>query len=241
MHTEPVCGRSAAGCGWHFATSSEDEGAGGEAAPVKGIEESKEEGEADKSKRKRSHKRGDKEHRKEKKAKRHKRGRQHEEESASEGDVEQQLERGRAAVRITREIVQQKPALKQELRQVQLSRDRLRTRMMQEPRYNTEYDKLACRSMGMATKEGYKGMHVRSQLLWRVDQGQAVQIMGIPDAALRQQLGELFAAMRLAKASKVCLCRLLARRLMAGAPSTRAQGTLLPEQRRSNPSQTGWK
>lgn len=31
-----------------------------------------------------------------------------------------------------------------------------------------------------------------------------MQIMGIPDAALRQQLGELFAAMHLAKASQVC-------------------------------------
>ena len=41
------------------------------------------------------------------------------------------------------------------------------------------------------------------QLLWRVDQGQAVQIAGIPDPTLRQQLGELFMAMHLAKASKV--------------------------------------
>ena len=69
-----------------------------------------------------------------------------------------------------------------------------------------------------------------AQLLWRVDQGQAVQIAGIPDPALRQQLAELFAAMRLAKASKVRLVQLLARRLMAGAPSMRAQGTVRPEQ-----------
>ncbi|KAK9908498.1 hypothetical protein WJX75_008702 [Coccomyxa subellipsoidea] len=70
--------------------------------------------------------------------------------------MDQQLERGRAAVRITREILQQQPGLKQELR----------------------------------------------QLLWRIDQGEAVQIAGIPDAQLRQQLDALFANINLAKTSK---------------------------------------
>jgi hypothetical protein len=41
------------------------------------------------------------------------------------------------------------------------------------------------------------------QLLWRIDQGEAVQIAGIPDAQLRQQLDALFANINLAKTSKV--------------------------------------
>ncbi|EIE21657.1 DnaJ-domain-containing protein [Coccomyxa subellipsoidea C-169] len=71
--------------------------------------------------------------------------------------MEQQLERGRAAVRITRDILQQQPDLKQELR----------------------------------------------QLLWRIDQGEAVQIAGIPDPQLHLQLDALFVNINLAKTSKM--------------------------------------
>ena len=108
----------------HFATSSEDEELVEKRRQSKKSKKAKKNGDAEKSKRKRSHKRGgDKEHKKEKKAKRHRKD-DSEEDSASEGDVEQQLERGRTAVRITREILQQQPELKQELRQVHLLGDR---------------------------------------------------------------------------------------------------------------------
>lgn len=41
------------------------------------------------------------------------------------------------------------------------------------------------------------------QLLWRIDQGEAVQITGIPDAWLRDALQELFKNLSLASSSKV--------------------------------------
>ena len=44
-------------------------------------------------------------------------------------------------------------------------------------------------------------MHV--QLLWRIDQGEAVQISGIPDPWLRDQLQQLFGNLSLASSSKV--------------------------------------
>ena len=47
-------------------------------------------------------------------------------------------------------------------------------------------------------------MHV--QLLWRIDQGEAVQISGIPDPWLRDQLQQLFGNLSLASSSKVCTC-----------------------------------
>ena len=49
------------------------------------------------------------------------------------------------------------------------------------------------------------GCRLCAQLLWRIDQGEAVQIAGVPDAVLRQQLGDMFLALHLAKTSKV-LC-----------------------------------
>ena len=45
-------------------------------------------------------------------------------------------------------------------------------------------------------------MHV--QLLWRIDQGEAVQISGIPDPWLRDKLQQLFGNLSLASSSKVC-------------------------------------
>ena len=72
----------------------------------------------DSSKRKRAHKHGDKEHRKDKRGKLRKRDADVGGDSGKEGDLEQQLQRGRTAVRITRSILQRQPALKQELRQV---------------------------------------------------------------------------------------------------------------------------
>lgn len=41
------------------------------------------------------------------------------------------------------------------------------------------------------------------QLLWRIDQGEAVQIAGIPDPQLHLQLDALFVNINLAKTSKV--------------------------------------
>ena len=45
---------------------------------------------------------------------------------------------------------------------------------------------------------------MRVQLLWRIDQGEAVQISGIPDPWLRDQLQQLFGNLSLASSSKVC-------------------------------------
>ncbi|BDA44900.1 probable DnaJ homolog subfamily C member 5 at C-terminar half [Coccomyxa sp. Obi] len=117
-----------------------------------------------KSKKDKVHRPKEKEHKKkEKKHKRHKRAKEgqssegaSDEEDSEQDDINQQLERGRAAVRITREILQHQPGLKKELR----------------------------------------------QLLWRIDQGEAVQIAGIPDANLRQQLDELLVNINLTKTSK---------------------------------------
>ncbi len=59
-------------------------------------------------------------HRKQRREKEDKSSEEDSDEDESDGeDMEQQLERGRAAVRITRDILQQQPGLKQELRQVQ--------------------------------------------------------------------------------------------------------------------------
>lgn len=78
----------------------------------------KEDGERSK-KRKRAHKHGDREHKKDRKAKRHgKDAGDADDESGAEEDVQQQLERGRTAVRITRAVLERQPALKQELREV---------------------------------------------------------------------------------------------------------------------------
>lgn len=44
------------------------------------------------------------------------------------------------------------------------------------------------------------------QLLRRMDHGEAVQIAGIPDAALRGQLDQLFQHLHLRKSLQVCVC-----------------------------------
>jgi hypothetical protein len=103
----------------YMAPSSEDEELVERRRQAKKEKKARKHEEGDRSKRKRAHKHGDREHKKEKKAKRHvKDAADAEDESDAEGDVQQQLERGRAAVRITRAVLERQPALKQELRQV---------------------------------------------------------------------------------------------------------------------------
>jgi hypothetical protein len=71
---------------------------------------------------KHKHKREKEQRKKEKrgKSKKHRKDRQESSEDSDSyaDDMEKQLERGRAAVRITREILQKQPDLKQDLRQV---------------------------------------------------------------------------------------------------------------------------
>lgn len=79
-----------------------------------------------KSKKEKVHRPKEKEHKKkDKKHKKHKRAKDgqlpqgsSDEDDSELDDINQQLERGRAAVRITREILQHQPGLKKELRQV---------------------------------------------------------------------------------------------------------------------------
>jgi hypothetical protein len=92
-------------------------------APSSEDEELKEKRQRNKSKaRKQKHKKGKDSRKKEKKEKyrKHKKDKNQssEDEDSGQEDIEKQLERGRSAVRITREILQQQPGLKQELRQV---------------------------------------------------------------------------------------------------------------------------
>ena len=104
----------------YMAASSEDEELIERRRKAKQAKKARKREEEDKSKRKRAHKHGDREHKKEKKGKRHRKGAAEAEvDSEAEGDVQQQLERGRAAVRITRAILKRQPTLKQDLRQVQ--------------------------------------------------------------------------------------------------------------------------